>query len=113
MAKKKVTKAAPKPRKAVKKKLTFVTFFGNTQGLFAVDKNNDVYMWNGLDRAWVPNWDVDGSLKVRIAAANLQAKQEADKRNSAASNDPTPAANRLTRRAAASNAAPAQTESFE
>lgn len=86
MAKKKVTKAAPRKTAKRQKKLTFVGFQTAQGMLLGIDKNNDVYYWNSLDRAWVPNWDVDGSLK---AAIQLQAKQEAEKR--AAANAQAPA----------------------
>lgn len=95
--KKKATKKTA-PRKAARKqKLKFVSFVPANGQLLGIDKNNDVYYWNALDRAWVPNWDVDGSVK---AAIELQRKQEEEKRQAA--NAPVPAGaplNRQQRRA--------------
>lgn len=91
MAKKKVTKAAPrKAAKRQQKKIQFINFVSAQGMLLGIDKNNDVYYWNALQRGWVPNWDFDGSLKKQIEqklederveakARELQQDQEAGK----------------------------------
>jgi len=65
--------------------IKFVAFTASATHLFAITADSRVYVWNGLEGLFVPNWDVDGSVRASIA---LQEKMEKEAFLGAVKNPP-------------------------